>query len=59
MKENDIWWQGVVWDQYPGRLRVYLPGAFVAFEHFPLPVRDASCQRQGQGPCQLQVRGGL
>ena len=27
MKENDIWWQGVVWDQFPDRLRVYLPGA--------------------------------
>lgn len=27
MKENDIWWRGVVWDQQPGRLRIFLPGA--------------------------------
>ena len=27
MKENDIWWQGVIWDQQPGRLRIFLPGA--------------------------------
>ena len=32
MKENDIWWQGVVWDQFPGRLRVYLPGETVLAE---------------------------
>lgn len=26
-KEHDIWWHGVAWEQSPGMLRIFLPGA--------------------------------
>ena len=42
MKENDIWWQGVVWDQFHDRLRIFLPGAMGRV------VQQGQCEGAGQ-----------